>query len=185
MLRKKILKRIDVSKQELLKQEQEIRFELLTKSNDVENLEKLGTILFYKRDCEGALEIYEKLRALGKKDSDTIGFLGYLNYELGNYVTSIKYFNTFLDKKPNDAFVYFLIGNAYSRAGKIVEAINSYDFAIFLDLDIYSAHLDFAKEYEFLGRYKKAINEYITAYEIDPRDKSIKEKIKVLQDKLK
>lgn len=184
MLRKKILKRIDVSKEDLLNQEQEIRFELLTKANDIDNLKKLGTILFYKRDCEGALEIYEKLRALGKKDSDTIGFLGYLNYELGNYTKSIKYFNMFLDNKPGDAFVYFLLGNAYSRAGKIVEAINSYDFAIFLDLDIYSAHLDFAKEYEFLGRYKKALNEYIAAYEIDPRDKDIKEKIKYLREKI-
>ncbi|MGL6023029.1 MAG: tetratricopeptide repeat protein [Cetobacterium sp.] len=185
MLRKKILNRINLNEEELLKQEQNIRFELLTKSNDVEKLEELGTILFYKKDCEGSLEIYEKLRTLGKKDSETLGFLGYLNYELGKYATSIKYFNSFLDKKPSDAFVYFLIGNAYSRAGKIVEAINSYDFAIFLDLDIYNAHLDFAKEYEFLGRYKKALNEYITAYEIDPRDKSIEEKIKFLQDKLK
>ena len=180
MLRKKILKRIDISKRELLDQEQEVRFELLTKANDIENLEKLGTILFYKRDCEGALEIYEKLRVLGKKDSETIGFLGYLNYELGNYTRSIKYFNAFLDKKPGDAFIYFLLGNAYSRAGKIIEAINSYDFAIFLDLDIYSAHLDFAKEYEYLGRYKKSLNEYIAAYEIDPRDKEIKEKIEYL-----
>ncbi|MGL4988612.1 MAG: tetratricopeptide repeat protein [Cetobacterium sp.] len=185
MLRKKILKRIDVNEQDLLKQEQDIRFELLTKTNDVENLEKLGTVLFYKRDCEGALEIYEKLRALGKKDSDTIGFLGYLNYELGNYANSIKYFNMFLDNKPSDAFVYFLLGNAYSRAGKIVDAISSYDFAIFLDLDIYSAHLDFAKEYEFLGRYRKAMNEYVAAFEIDPRDKEIEEKIKELENKLK
>ena len=114
----------------------------------------------------------------------TIGFLGYLNYELGNYTKSIQYFNMFLDNKPGDAFVYFLLGNAYSRAGKIVEAINSYDFAIFLDLDIYSAHLDFAKEYEFLGRNKKALNEYIAAYEIDPRDKEIKEKIKYLKEKI-
>ena len=110
--------------------------------------------------------------------------MGYLNYELGNYTKSIKYFNMFLDNKPGDAFVYFLLGNAYSRAGKIVEAINSYDFAIFLDLDIYSAHLDFAREYEFLGRYKKALNEYIAAYEIDPRDKEIKEKIKYLREKI-
>ena len=53
-----------------------------------------------------------------------------------------------------------------------------------MDLDIYSAHLDFAKEYEFLGRYKKALNEYIAAYEIDPRDKDIKEKIKYLREKI-
>lgn len=184
MLRKKILKRKNISKEDLLKQEQEIRFKLLSKPNDIKSLEELATILFSKRDCEGSLEIYEKLIKLGKKDIETIGFIGYLCFELGDYASGVKYLNKFLDKKPDDAFVYFLLGNVYSRAGKIIEAINSYDFAIFLDFDIYNAHLDFAKEYEFLGRDKRALNEYIAAYEIDPRDKVIKEKIDYLKKKL-
>ncbi|MBC2851281.1 tetratricopeptide repeat protein [Cetobacterium sp. 8H] len=185
MLRKKILKRANINKEQLLELEQEIRFTLLSKPNDIDNLDRLGMILFYKRDCQGSLEIYEKLRVLGKKDSETLGFLGYLNYELGNYTQAITYFNMFLDKKPGDAFVYFLLGNAYSRAGKIIEAINSYDFAIFLDLDIYKAHLDFAEEYESLGRDKKALVEYIAAYEIDPRNKNIEVKINELKKKIK
>ncbi|MEG0068651.1 tetratricopeptide repeat protein [Cetobacterium sp.] len=185
MLRKKILKRANINKEQLLELEQEIRFTLLSKPNDIDNLDRLGMILFYKRDCQGSLEIYEKLRVLGKKDSETLGFLGYLNYELGNYTQAITYFNMFLDKKPGDAFVYFLLGNAYSRAGKIIEAINSYDFAIFLDLDIYKAHLDFAEEYESLGRDKKALVEYIAAYEIDPRNKDIEVKINELKKKIK
>ncbi|WP_297599010.1 tetratricopeptide repeat protein [uncultured Cetobacterium sp.] len=185
MLRKKILKRANKNKEQLLELEQEIRFTLLSKPNDIENLDRLGMILFYKRDCKGSLEIYEKLRVLGKKDSETLGFLGYLNYELGNYTQATACFNAFLDKKPGDAFIYFLLGNAYSRAGKIIEAINSYDFAIFLDLDIYKAHLDFAEEYESLGRDKKALVEYIAAYEIDPRDKDIEVKINELKKKIK
>lgn len=185
MLRKKILKRANINKDQLLELEQEIRFTLLSKPNDIDNLDRLGMILFYKRDCQGSLEIYEKLRVFGKKDSETLGFLGYLNYELGNYTQAITYFNMFLDKKPGDAFVYFLLGNAYSRAGKIIEAINSYDFAIFLDLDIYKAHLDFAEEYESLGRDKKALVEYIAAYEIDPRNKNIEVKINELKKKIK
>ena len=78
------------------------------------------------------------------------------------------------------AFVYFLLGNAYSRAGMIKEAIESYEFAIFLDFDMYTAHLDFAKKYEDMGRKEKSLKEYIAAYEIDSRDASIKEKIDIL-----
>lgn len=177
MLRKKILNRINMDMNELRSQEENIRFSLLTSPNDQEKLEELGIILFQKRDCEGALEIFEKLYKQGRRNNITLGFLGYLNYELGNYSQSIRYFNKFLDEKPQEAFVHFLLGNTYSRAGKVVDAITSYEFAIFLDLDIYKAHLEFAKEYEGLGRIEKALREYIAAYEIDPRDKKIKEKI--------
>ena len=66
----------------------------------------------------------------------------------------------------------------------IKDAINSYDFAIFLDLDIYTAHLDFAKKYEAIGQKEKALKEYIIAYEIDPRDKKIAEDIARLKSEL-
>lgn len=184
MLRDKILSRSNVNMETLLKEEEEVRFELLAVPNDFENLEKLAQILFHKRDCEGAIEIYKKLYKLGKKDESVLGFLGYLNYELGNYTKAIKYFNKFLDKKPQEAFVHFLLGNTYSRIGQIIDATSSYDFAIFLDLDIYKAHLDFAKEYEVLGRFEKALQEYIAAFEIDPRDKSIKKKIEDMKNKI-
>lgn len=184
MLRDKILQRTHIVYDELLRQEHKIRTQLLTKPNDIKQLKQLGTILFYKRDCAGAVDVYEKLRFLGCNDGSVIGFLGYLNYELGNYMKSIEYFNIVLDRKPYDAFVHFLLGNAYSRVGKIIEAISAYEFAIFLDLDIYNAHLDFAKEYEYLGRYKKALSEYIAAYEIDPREKGIEDKIEYLKNKI-
>ena len=53
--------------------------------------------------------------------------------------------------------IFFLLGNAYSRAGKIMEAITSYDFAIFLDLDIYKAHIDFAEKYEKIQKIKMVV----------------------------
>ena len=62
-------------------------------------------------------------------------------------------------------------------------ALDKPHFAIFLDLDIYKAHLDFAVKYEEMGREKRALKEYIAAYEIDPRDVKIKEKIDILKIK--
>lgn len=184
MLRRKILNRTQNIKTDLYEREQNIRCSLLSTPNDSKKLEELAMVLFYKKDCEGALELWDKLYRSGRKDGIVIGFLGYLNYELGNYSESIKFFNKFLDKSPEDSFVHFLLGNAYSRIGKIIEAINSYDFSIFLGLDMYKTHLDFAREYEALGRNSKALVEYIAAFEIDPRDKRIEKKILELKESI-
>lgn len=81
--------------------------------------------------------------------------------------------------------MYFLLGNAYSRIGEIKEAIHCYDLAIFLDLDMYQAHIDFAKKYEAMGRLEKALREYKAAFEIDPRDGEINKKIQELNEKLR
>lgn len=177
MLRNKIFNKSEVD----LKKEEDVRVELLLTPNNTKYLEKLSMLLFYKGDCKGALEIYEKAYKLGKKTLENIGFLGYLYYENSNYSKAIKLFNRFLDKKPQEAFVYFLLGNTYSREGKILEAVNSYELAIFLGFDIYKAHLEFAEEYEKMRREEKALVEYIAAYEIDPRDKKIKKKINDLK----
>ncbi len=166
---------------DLLLKEEEVRFSLLENPKDIKLLKELGAILYYSKRDEEAISIYKKLLELDKDNHNFMGFLGYLYYELEEYNKAIEYFNKALDESPDSPFIYFLLGNAYSRSGKIIEAIRSYDFAIFLDLDIYTAHLDFAKKYEEMGRIKRSLNEYIAAYEIDPRDKSIKVKIEELQ----
>jgi len=35
-----------------------------------------------------------------------------------------------------------------------------------------------------MGRLKRAVKEYIAAYEIDPRDEAVKEKIEFLREKI-
>lgn len=165
----------------LADREEEVRMELLEENNSVELLRELGAILYYSKRDEEAITIYRKLLELDKSNHNFMAFLGYLYYELEEHSTAIDYFNSALDEAPDSPFIYFLLGNAYSRSGMIIEAINSYDFAIFLDLDIYTAHLDFAKKYEEMGRRRRALKEYITAYEIDPRDKEIEAKINKLK----
>lgn len=166
---------------DLTNREEEVRMELLENSNNIKLLRELGAILYYGGRDEEAIVIFEKLLKIDKKNHDFMAFLGYLNYELENHSLAIDYFNKALDVAPDSPFIYFLLGNAYSRNGQIINAIKSFDFAIFLDLDIYTAHLDFAKKYEDMGRSKRALQEYITAYEIDPRDKSIEMKINELK----
>lgn len=163
------------------KKEEELRLNLILKPEDIKLMEELAMLLFYKGECDASLEIYKKMIKIKKKD-EYIGFLGYLLYEKGEYKKAIECFEYYLDKNPSEPFIYFLLGNTYSRYGNILEAINNYELAIFLDFDIYKAHIDFAKRYEKLGRNKKALREYIAAYEIDPRDKEIYERIKKLKN---
>ena len=180
MLRTKIFREFCKDK-DLRNREEEVRMELLEDCSNVELLRELGAILYYSKRDEEAIKIYRKLLELEETNHNFMAFLGYLYYELEEHSAAIDYFNAALDEAPDSPFIYFLLGNAYSRSGMIVEAIRSYDFAIFLDLDMYTAHLDFAKKYEDMGRKKRALREYITAYEIDPRDKDIEAKINQLK----
>ena len=85
----------------------------------------------------------------------------------------------------SEPFVMFLLGNVYARKGKISTAVNCYELAIFLDFDMYIAHIDFARKYEHMGRHKAALKEYKAAYEIDSRDEGLVEKIEYLEEKCK
>lgn len=168
----------------LLKKEERIRVLLLENSNDIPLLRELAFILYHKGEYSGAIKIYKKVIKVGHPTSEELAFLGQLYYENEEYFEAIKCFEESLDMDPDAAFVHFLLGNAYSRAGRILDAITSYDFAIFLDLDIYRAHIDFAEKYEKMGLLERALKEYTVAYEIDPREKKIKEKIEIIKDNL-
>ena len=80
-------------------------------------------------------------------------------------------------KSKKEPFVLFLLGNICSRQGRILDACSYYDRAIFLDFDIITAHVDFGRKYEHMGRHEKAYKEYLAAYNLDPSDKDLKEKL--------
>lgn len=176
---KQFCKDIDKLQERALKLEGELE----SNGNNVEKLKELAVIYHYVKEDDKAIKIYEELIKLVPEDAELLAFLGYLHYEQDHIDEAIDYLNDSLDIDSGAAFVFFLLGNAYSRAGMIREAVDAFDFAIFLDLDMYKAHLDFAIKYEEMGREKRALKEYIAAYEIDPRDVKIKEKIDVLMVK--
>lgn len=182
ILKTEIFNQLDIEK--LLKREEEIRILLLGNPNDLNLLRELAIILYHKRDYSKAIKVYKKVIEYKNDKAEGFAFLGYLFYENEEYLKAIKAFEKSLDIDPDVAFVHFLLGNAYSRVGRIMEAITSYDFAIFLDFDIYKAHIDFAEKYEKMGLLERALREYTVAYEIDPRDKKIGEKINTIKKSL-
>lgn len=183
MVRTTVFKQFCKEKDKLQDRIGKLEESLKKDENNVEKLKELAIIFHYMKEDDKAIAIYEKLIKLVPDDAELLAFLGYLHYEQDHIDEAIDYLNDSLDIDSSAAFVFFLLGNAYSRAGNIIEAVDAYDFAIFLDLDIYKAHLDFAVKYEEMGREKRALKEYIAAYEIDPRDVKIKEKIDILKIK--
>ncbi len=183
MVRTTVFKQFCKEKDKLQDRIGKLEESLKKDENNVEKLKELAIIFHYVKEDDKAIAIYEKLIKLVPDDAELLAFLGYLHYEQDHIDEAIDYLNDSLDIDSSAAFVFFLLGNAYSRAGNIIEAVDAYDFAIFLDLDIYKAHLDFAVKYEEMGREKRALKEYIAAYEIDPRDVKIKEKIDILKIK--
>jgi len=144
---------------------------------NIKYLVEIGVAHYYQKQDKEALEVFKKLKRLEPTDEDIVAFLGFLFYENQLYFDAIRELNHSLDLNPRQAFVYFILGNAYSRAGNIKQAVENYEFAIFLDLDIYTAHMDFARKYERMGRFERAIKEYEYAHEIDPRDEFVSKKI--------
>ena len=144
--------------------------------DNVEVLKTLASIYHALKENNKAIEIYEKLVNLHPNEIEIRAFLCYFYYE--------KNFNRALDVSTKDEpFILFLLGNIYSRKGKISEAVDCYDLAIFLDFDMYIAHIDFARKYEHMGRHKKALEEYKAAFRIDSRDEGLIEKIHYIEDK--
>ncbi len=172
--------RYNENNDEFLRENQE---KILKNPNDVEALQTLASIYHALKENEKAIEIYEKLVVLKPDDHEIRAFLGYLYYENEDLDKAEENFNKALDISEMEPFVLFLLGNVYARRGKISEAVDCYEFAIFLDFDMYVAHIDFARKYEHMGRHKKALREYKAAFEIDSRDEGLLEKIKYIENK--
>lgn len=150
---------------------------------DTEALQNLASIYHALKENEKAIEIYEKLVKFKPDNHEFRAFLGYLYYENEQLDKAEENLNEALELSAMEPFVLFLLGNVYARRGKISEAVDCYDLALFLDFDMYVAHIDFARKYEHMGRHRRTLREYRAAYEIDSRDEGLIEKIKYIENK--
>ncbi len=165
-------------------QELEINKQRLSEnSDDIEAMKNLASIYHALKKNNKAIEIYNRLVEIEPKNHEFRAFLGYLYYENDDLDSAEENLNKALDLSAMEPFVLFLLGNICARKGKISEAVDCYDLAIFLDFDMYVAHIDFARKYEHMGRHRRALDEYKAAYVIDSRDEELKEKIKYIEKK--
>ena len=91
----------------------------------MEVLKTLASIYHALKENDKAIDIYEKLVKLKPEEIETRAFLGYLYYENEELDKAEENFNKALDVSTEDEpFILFLLGNIYSRKGKISEAVD-------------------------------------------------------------
>lgn len=152
---------------------------------DFDSLKKLACLYHAYSENDKAISLYEKLSTYVPNDHEIEGYLGYLYYENHNLFEAEERLKNALYLSDKEAFLIFLLGNVYSRLGKIKEATQCYEIAIFLDFDIYGAHIDFARKYEHMGRHEKALKEFQEALNIDSRDEELHKKIEHIKNRIK
>lgn len=82
MLRVDVFKNYcDKSLETLKNKEEKIRLQLLEEPGNIKLKKELGNILYYKKDIDGAINVYLKLITLEPKSASHNAFLGYLYYE--------------------------------------------------------------------------------------------------------
>ncbi len=88
-------------------------------------------------------------------------------YEEDNAEQAIVLYQKAIGIKPDDA-AYYNMGNAYGELGEYQKAINAYQKAIEIKLDMHEAYNNMGNAYNELKKYQKAINACQKAIEIKP-----------------
>ncbi|WP_156299061.1 tetratricopeptide repeat protein [Streptobacillus canis] len=163
----------------------ELKAKIAKTPGDVESLKKLAGIYHAYSQNDKAILLYEELSKYLPNDHEVEGYLGYLYYENLNLNEAEERLKNALYLSEREPFLLFLLGNVYSRKGMLREALDCYELAIFLDFDMYGAHIDFGRKYEHMGRHRKALKEFKAAYNIDSKDEELLRKIEHVENRIK
>lgn len=77
-----------------------------------------------------------------------------------DYQGAIEEFDRAAIEDPNNAYIYFFRGSAYSQLRKIKEAIADYDEALKIDSKLVIAYVNRGVSYKRLRKYEQAIADY-------------------------
>ncbi|CAM3225341.1 tetratricopeptide repeat protein [Streptobacillus ratti] len=163
----------------------ELKSKIAKNPKDIDSLKKLAGVYHAYLENDKAIELYEELSKYLPNDHEVEGYLGYLYYENSNLNEAEERLKNALYLSEKEPFLLFLLGNVYSRKGMLREALDCFELAIFLDFDMYGAHIDFGRKYEHMGRHRRALKEFRAAYNIDSRDEELLKKIEHVENRIK
>jgi tetratricopeptide (TPR) repeat protein len=91
-------------------------------------------------------------------------------YEKKDWASAASYFQQVLQVEPNDADVYFHLGNVYRYQGNYSQALSAYQSAMKIDANFAPAYLGEAQVYIYgpTVKYDAAITDLQKAIELDP-----------------
>jgi tetratricopeptide (TPR) repeat protein len=85
-----------------------------------------------------------------------------------NYSAALTYFQKAIEKNPDNADAWFMVGDCYGKLGRYQDEIEAYKQAIRIKPDYAEAHYNLGNDYGKLGCWQEAIEAYKEAIRIKP-----------------
>jgi tetratricopeptide (TPR) repeat protein len=124
-------------------------------------------------DFQAAAEFYRKAAAIHPDIAEVKANLGLMYYQIGNDEQAIEAFAQAIRLKPELFAPNLFLGRAYVKQKRFIEAIPYLKKASLSKPDDIHAQLSLAQAYAGLGKMRLAIDAYLHAAQIDPRDADI------------
>ncbi len=135
--------------------------------NDVELLEKLGSIYVKSGNDEKALSYYIKSNQLKPNDFNTLNNLGGIYRRLRQYEKSIEVLKQALSLNKNVAQVNYNLGFTYKIMEKYDKAVECFESVIQSNPDDVLAYNHLGLIYQSRGENQKAIQTFLKALKVD------------------
>jgi len=97
--------------------------------DDADILRDLGIRHFNLGNTAAAIEALQKAHSIDENDSSTIFYLGRSYETTGDYRTSLRFYEEFLKKNPDDTLIYYNLAMLYGKIDNLGES--HYNFGFF------------------------------------------------------
>ena len=123
---------------------------------------------FEKGKFHQAKKLYLELIKLTSKEIDPFNKLGIIEFQQGNILDAIYFFNKSISIYSSQSSTLFYLGNCYLGLSRFEDAILSYEAAIRLNSNFAEAHNNLGNALHELNKLEDALAAYSSAILLDP-----------------
>ncbi|WP_068990098.1 tetratricopeptide repeat protein [Kangiella sediminilitoris] len=137
--------------------------------SDVDVLHAKAELMAAKSDFGSAVKILNQALQIEPGYWRLYVKLGHIHIRQGNWQQSIVNLQKALQINPNEAYLYNWLGSAFAMQGNFIKAAETYENGLHLEkTSVILANIGNMSYYA--GDFKKAVNYYLQAIQIDPTD---------------
>jgi len=157
-----------LSKKELHKEAIEaLNIALLYTDDEVDIMSLIGMEYLYLEEFDTARLNFAKCLEVEFEDYSSLYNVIYCFDMMEQHHEAIEYLLLYINKDPYSEIAWHQLGRQYYIVENFEEALTAFDYSILIDEYFIGAHLEKAKTLEELGRYEKAIENYLITLDLD------------------